>query len=252
MPKVLVREYCVPIANLASEFEGYRILQLTDLHAGRANPGAEALERARSIGADLVAVTGDMIQSEWHAPQAEKFFTALTGMLSPPDGFFAVLGNHDTDLDKHLSGELPIRWLKNETVQIRRGRASLNLMGLDQQEWSLSDVSKALEGLEVGSPTVVLGHYPATAATVAGIADLVLAGHTHAGQVKIPGLPHWTNDQLGWRYSHGLRRIGNCYLVVCSGLGYSGLLAARVFSPPELAVITLTRDRQPGRTGIYD
>jgi hypothetical protein len=237
------------------EFDGYRILQVTDVHLGRRTHGFKALERLKSIHADLIVVTGDLVHRSRWAPLADEFLGKLIATVDPPDGVLAVKGNHDAAVDEHLPNNVRVRWLNNETIQLRRGSEGLNLMGLDQQQvkWRSTDLCQALRGLESGNgyPTIVLGHYPATAVLVSSFADLVICGHTHAGQIKLPGLPFYTNDRLGWRFGHGLRKIGKAYLVVCAGLGFSGI-PLRIGSRPEVAVITLVRLGSAAYTSVGD
>jgi len=239
MTDILVPEYKVPIKRLGAEFASYRVVQLTDLHLGRRFSPDQVLEKVKSLSADLIVLTGDLVHKPKFLSLARDFLALLKQSVQPTDGFISVLGNHDEVFRPFVGDNGPVRWLVNSSVQITRGRSRLNIVGLDQSRWFMMDICQALAGIHVDWPTIVLGHFPATAALVANIADLVITGHTHAGQIKLPGLPYATNDYLGWRYGHGIRQVGKGYLVVCSGLGYSGPVDFRLFSRPEIAVIEL-------------
>ena len=121
----------------------------------------------------------------------------------------------------------------------------LNLIGINQKHRNLSDLIGPLLRIEPGSPVILLAHYPSTVYWFNGAIDLVIAGHTHGGQVRLPGLPHMTNDDFSWRHAAGLHRIGQTQLVVSRGMGRSGLLPFRVFAPAELTVVELKSTVSP-------
>jgi len=135
-------------------------------------------------------------------------------------------------------------------MRLERGDDRLNVVGLDQRCWAATDVCAAFRGVEGREPTVVLGHFPLTAALVGDLADVVLSGHTHGGQIRVPGLPFFTNDHLGWRHGRGLTRVGGVSLVVSAGLGYSGPFSFRFFSKPELVLVELASEG--GRTAAEE
>lgn len=239
---IVIRHHDVSLAGLGRELDGYRIIQISDVHLGRRTAGYKALEAIENTRADLVVLTGDLVHRAYLPHLAEAYIEQMVEVLDPPDGFLAVLGNHDGELDRLIRADLPVRWLVNRAAQVVRGTSGLNFLGLDQRSWCQTDVWESLSTLGAGDgfPIIVLGHYPRTAVLVANFADLVIAGHTHAGQIKLPGLPFYTNDKLGWRYGHGRHKIGKTQLIISAGLGYSWL-PVRICSPPEVVVITLSR-----------
>lgn len=241
MPHINLRTYRVPIRNLGDSFNGYRILQLTDLHLGRPVRVEQAIAAAGAHPADLIVLTGDIIHKPHNTELGTEFLNALARNTRPTDGVLGILGNHDAGLVNVLNDSLPVRWLINDALQIARPPSYMNVVGVNQLTWPDTDLTHALACLRTDSPTIVLAHYPATAALVADVADLVIAGHTHAGQIKLPKLPYFTNDYLGWRFGYGSHRIGSATVVVSSGLGYSGPLNLRIFAPPEITVIELIK-----------
>ena len=135
---------------------------------------------------------------------------------------------------------MPVRWLLNQSLRIRRGAEVLNIVGLDQQHYNQADLPQALRYADPAGVVILLAHYPfALLHAWYAHVDLVLAGHTHGGQIRLPGIPFFTNDQLGWRHGLGISRLGKTQMVVCSGLGYSGPFNFRLFTKPEIGVIVL-------------
>ncbi len=105
--------------------------------------------------------------------------------------------------------------------------------------WEDTDLPATFGDWRADETTIVLAHFPATAALLIGAADLVLSGHSHGGQVRLPGLPFFTNDFLPSRYACGQVRLGGTQMVVSSGCGYSGPMNLRLFAAAEVGLITL-------------
>ena len=186
---VRVRQISVGVANLAPELEGYRIVQLSDLHVGSFDPKERALEwvaLANSLHADLAVVTGDLVTSGtgFYADVADAI-----AALRAPDGVFVSMGNHDQANNDELSRFVAERGpvvLRNTSQVIRRGDAQLSIAGLDGRVRP-ADIARVVQACPSGAPIVLLSHYPwpFKAAAEAG-ADLVLVGHTHGGQLAVP------------------------------------------------------------------
>ena len=246
----------VPIAGLPSEFEGYRIAHLTDLHYSPTVPGwliEKSVETVRELNADLVAVTGDFVTSENFLPGAGIRYMAgcaeLLGALSAPDGVFAVLGNHDnhsdsdvvrTELEKHR-----IRLLVDEGLRIERGSSSIWLAGVDDyitRRNVSSGLGAALEGRAAGESTIMLAHNPDQIDDfVRQEVSLALCGHTHGGQVAIPFVgPPFVPSAYGDKYAAGLFREGDTQMWVCRGVG-TFVIPVRFHCRAEIAEVTLTR-----------
>jgi len=242
---VRIRRMDVAIAGLPSEFDGYRIAQLSDLHVGSFDPKSRALEwvaLSNSLEPDLVAVTGDLVTSGrgFYRDVAE----ALAG-LRGKDGVFVSMGNHDQSNNDELTrlvAELGPTVLRNSCRVIRRADAILNVAGLDGRIATAPEVVHALEGCVPGAPIVLLAHYPWVfkAASAAGV-DLILTGHTHGGQLGVPFLGQRLNlARLTGQRSRGLVHSGKTAMYVNAGLGTTGP-PMRLAVPPEIALITLRR-----------
>jgi len=243
--------------RLPSEFEGYTIYQVSDLHMrqmGRREKIVMTLLQALP-SADLIAVTGDMI----HTPAGIKPFLRLAESFQAADGAYAVFGNSE-----HKNGVRPfafsqtlaengIRPLMNRHVLLSRGDAQIALAGVDDPVNDKDRLADALTHVPDDMFTLLLMHSPdgVAEAVVRGV-DVVLSGHTHGGQIRLPFYGAlYTHSSLGKRMSDGyysrkrLRaaigiRPGRTQLYVTRGLGISGL-ALRFLTRPELTIITLRR-----------
>ena len=243
--------------RLPEAFDGYTIVQVSDLHMHQMGRRERLLERLASAlpPADLLAVTGDMIHT---AAGTEPFFQ-LAQAFPSRDGAYAIFGNSE-----HKNGVRPYAFsrtlaergitpLLNRHVLLERGGAQIALAGVDDPVNDLDRLDEALEGVPAGLFTLLLMHSPdgIAEAVVRGV-DVVLAGHTHGGQIRLPflGAPY-THSLMGQRMSDGyysrgrLRRAigirpGRTQLYVTRGIGVSGL-ALRFLTRPELTVITLRR-----------
>ena len=243
--------------RLPLEFDGYTVLQVSDLHMrqmGRREHIIERLIRALPP-VDLVAVTGDLV----HTPAGIEPFLDLALSFRARDGVYAVFGNSE-----HKNGVRPYAFsrtldangiapLLNRHVLLTRGGARIALAGVDDPVNDKDRLDEALEGIAPDVFTLALMHSPDSVAeaVVRGV-DVVLSGHTHGGQIRLPLLgPLYTHSLLGRRMSDGyygrrrLRRAigirpGRTQLYVSRGLGVSGL-ALRFLSRPEMTVFTLRR-----------
>jgi predicted MPP superfamily phosphohydrolase len=240
MGKIVVRNYAVALPNLPKVFEGYRILHLSDIHLGRGPDRTDLLlEAVGRETADVLVVTGDLLHDENKTERGPAFLARLEKTVKFCDGMFGVFGNHDLSVQPQDYESFSFRWLENSSVRIRRNGGSLSLIGLNQKEWSKTSYLKALREVGADDVKIVLAHYPSTVYLLNGCVDLVLSGHTHAGQIRIPGLPCATNDDIDWRISSGMSKVGKTTLIVSAGIGYSGPYNRRLFAPPEIGIVTL-------------
>lgn len=239
------------LPRLASAFSGLRVLHLSDLHLD-GNPGlaavvARALEGLRF---DVAVVTGDFrFHETGRFAHLERELAPLAPLLACAEGAYAVLGNHDVLEMVPMLERLGIRVLLNEAVTLTRGTEQLSLLGVDDPHfYGEHDVAAALaQAAPVGS-RVLLAHSPEIAgeAAQAGI-DLYLAGHTHGGQVCLPGgVPVVKNARCRRARAAGLFRVGSMVGYTSRGVGSSGVFA-RFFCPPEVAIHELVAPGAPQR-----
>jgi predicted MPP superfamily phosphohydrolase len=248
-----VTRHTVPLAGLPAAFAGLRIVQLSDLHCGRGVTPAylrEAVDLALGQRPDVIALTGDFIHKGFkHIGHVAE----VLSRLEAPHGVYAVLGNHDYSvrnalgIRRHprlhqavadaLAGR-GIRVLRNETVRLARGDAHLHLTGVEDLWSRACDPDRAFAGLCPSLPRVVLAHNPCTIDTlVRHRCDLMLSGHTHGGQIDLPGLGRVVLGRKGRRYAAGLYRVGAAHLYVNKGVGFG--FRVRYGVRPEVAVLTL-------------
>ena len=241
-----LRRRTVYVAGLPPELDGYRIGQLSDVHCGPHVPEAKVdawVKRLNRLGLDLVTVTGDLIT---HGPTHVEAVARALGGLRAKDGAFACMGNHDYFTNgEHLVRELErhgLSVLRNRGVVVERGGARLYVAGVDDTWTSRHDVDRALAARPEGAPTVLLAHDPDLfpQAQARGV-ELTLSGHTHGGQLGVPGVRRWSLARFITRWTAGLYRQGRSWLYVNRGAGTTGP-PVRLGAPPELAVITLRRE----------
>jgi uncharacterized protein len=226
-------------------FAGLTIAQISDLHFGRwMRPEnlAPAMHTLQSLGADLIVVTGDLVSRVTHGEP--DMVREVLSSLSAREGVFAVLGNHDWWENGPLIAEAVRRsgvtLLDNRHVALRRGPQTLYLAGVDDVWVGRHDLAAALAGVPESGRAILLAHEPdfADTATRDGRVMLQLSGHSHGGQVCLPGyggvhLPPWAR-----KYSRGLYRIDELTLYTNRGLGMV-TLPLRFCCRPEITLFTL-------------
>jgi predicted MPP superfamily phosphohydrolase len=241
---------------LPAAFAGFRVAHLTDLHVGDHVPlwyMRHAMHRVNALRPDLVVVTGDLVH---HTLAGVKPVTELLAMLDAP--VIASLGNHDYDDDQgggggpirrdfiavalqdHLAARgIPV--LRNRATSIERGENRLWIAGLEDYYTDRFSPAQAFSAVPAGEPAIVLSHNPDTAFFFESFnAPLILSGHTHGGQVRIPfygppilPLAHRELDQ-------GLHTVNQSRIYISRGVGY--LRRIRFNCRPELACLRLQPD----------
>jgi uncharacterized protein len=245
---VAVRRYRVPVRNLPPSFQGFTILHLSDLHDKEYGKGGEQLLRLISKEKfDIAVLTGDLVTGD--NPRFTPALELASGiMYSSGKPVYSVPGNHDWRLERgeELNEKLRnvgVQVLSNRAVSIDRGADRLWLAGVDDPVTFRARLDKALSGTDDKAPRLLLSHSPQTysRAVDKGV-DLVLSGHTHGGQIRIPFLGACYVPAMGLfpRYDYGMFRSGASTLIVSGGLGES-LLPVRFNIRPEFSVITLDR-----------
>ena len=230
--------------NLPFEFDGYRILQLSDPHVDfLAETWNTALELISDEQVDLCVLTGDYRRRisgpfEHILPSFEK----LMARSRARNGVYAILGNHDCADMVEAFENLGIDVLVNETRTLRKGAARIHVTGTDDVHYYYTDAARAaLEAAPVGFK-IALIH----SAELAGVAadagfSLYLAGHTHGGQVCLPGgKPIITHLSCHRRYVSGLWRHRSMIGYTTTGIGVS-VLPVRFNTRGEVVLITLRR-----------
>lgn len=242
---IRLTQFELALEDLPPAFDGFRILQLTDLHVDGLPPTIAAACRIVSeIEADLCVLTGDYrYRVSGPHEQILPGMRALLDALRVEQGVLAVLGNHDSAALAESFEALGITLLLNETVSLERDGQAIHLTGTDDVHYFYSEAARdALAEAPAGFKIALI--HSAELADVAadrGFA-LYLAGHTHGGQICLPGgVPILTHMSRFRRYASGLWRHGRMQGYTSTGVGVSGL-PVRFNTRGEVALITLRRD----------
>jgi uncharacterized protein len=238
-------EVAVPVRGLDRSFIGYRIALVTDLHHSPGVPTwwlEEIAERANALRPDLIVLGGDFVS---HSPRDLDGLAGPLRRFAARDGIVAVLGNHDHWVgDREVTAVVTgcgIEVLTNRHQLIRRGSGTLAVAGVDDFKHGAVRLDDALGGVDARVPRILLSHNPDLAGYLPPDlrVDVMLSGHTHNGQLHVPGIgPLTVPSQFGRRYLHGLTRAGETWVYVSAGVG-TAAVPFRWGNPPEVPVIRL-------------
>jgi hypothetical protein len=250
-----------PVRDLPPSLDGLRLVQLTDIHHGpwlSLGYVREVVRACNALRPDLVLLTGDYIlqSSVYVRPVVEEL-----AQLRPALGTLAVLGNHDWSEGGDpvrrgfAAAGLPLidnarKVLTPDRELVESAAEGLALCGVDDLWRGKPDPRRALAGLPPEMPRLLLSHNPDVAEergfVRAGLrVDLMISGHTHGGQVYIPGIGRpFVPSRYGEKYAHGLVQGPACPVFVCRGIG-TATVPLRIGVPPEIAVLEL-RCQAPG------
>ena len=250
----------IPLASdhLPAAFAGLRIAHLSDLHNARfGRENRRLLDKLAQAQPDLIVLTGDLIDARRTNLDRALAFAVRAAGLAPT---YYVPGNHEARLPAAQYQRLRqgltavgVTVLEHERVTLTRSGDRLTLLGLADQAFARTQgdhrpaaqlAAEALEALQTAEDgyTILLVHRPESFPVYAALgADLVLSGHTHGGQVRLPGLGGLFAPSQGFfpRYDAGLYRQGQASLVISRGLGNS-LAPLRLNNRPEVVVLTLS------------
>jgi uncharacterized protein len=243
----------VYLQNLPEAFDGYTILHLSDLHSdGLVDEGEGIMRIVESVPCDLAVLTGDFSYEE-AGVQYESCLEALMPIirsLSVQDGIFGILGNHDLLEMVPVLERMGVQMLLNDAVQLQRGTANIVLAGVDDPHfYKCHDLKKALSAVDPDQFVILLSHSPEIVpeASKCGV-DFFLCGHTHGGQICLPGgIAVFANASCNRRYVSGSWNCGTMQGYTSRGTGFS-LAAARFFCPPEITLHTLHSGSIPCET----
>ena len=238
-----VRTVSLSLPHLAPEFSGYRIVQLSDIHADRwmtAQRIQKIVGRVNEMRPDLVVLTGDFVTRN-----AEQFAPSLAVLneLHPVDKTLAVLGNHDAwtnpDLIQQTLETAGVQVLNNRSVTLERPSAQLHVAGVDDIWAGRDRLNEVLAALPANGAAILLAHEPDFADTSAatGRFDLQLSGHSHGGQIHLPFIKR-VLPPLAYKYPLGQYQVGSMIQYTNRGLGSSGI-PIRFNCRPEITIFTL-------------
>lgn len=229
----------LPVSGLPSALDGLRVVMLTDLHLSPIVPREDlesAVQLAMAQRPDLIVLGGDYISfmdRAYAEPCAE-----IIAPLSAPHGIFAVLGNHDDDVEMPKTLERRgIEVLKDARTSVSIRGERLDFIGIRFWTRATVDLARLLKG--AGGTTVLLSHDPRRLQQAAALnIPLMLSGHTHGGQIVLPGIGAIAAKKFP--VVQGMARRENTTVFVSRGIGTIGV-PVRINCPPEVAVLTLSR-----------
>ncbi len=242
---VRIERPTILLPNLPDEFRNLRIAFLTDIDHGPfvgLDYIASIVRTTLALGPDLILLGGDYISRD--SKFVSPCFDVLSG-LKAPLGVFGVLGNHEysygLEETKAAFANAKIGELTNRGVWLERGSSRLRLGGVDDLWFGSPNASPILEGVSTQDACLVVSHNPDFAERVRDSrVGLVLSGHTHGGQVYVPGYgAPIVPSRYGQRYLHGHVKAPNTQVYISRGLGTVNP-PMRYNCPPELTLLTLT------------
>ena len=250
---VTVVKLDIPLRRLPPSFDGFTIAELSDFHYERftIEPIRRAVEIVNRLAPDLVVLCGDFVTRPLF--ERPKLLVDVAGQAAPcadilsklsaPEGVYAVLGNHDVVSDSgritHILAQHHIPVLRNRSVALSRGGDRIWLTGVDDAYNGEPDLGAALRDVPANETTILLVHEPDFADEAALLpVDLQLSGHSHGGQIWIPGLGAPWLPPLGRKYPRGLYRVRD--LILYTNIGIGTIHAPiRINSPPEVTLFRL-------------
>ncbi len=241
--RIQLREHPVRLARLPATFDDYRLLHLSDLHLDVGEPFVTALiERVRDIEADVCVLTGDYrFHTFGSYGNAAAALSRLRAAL--PETVYAVLGNHDTIRMVPAMEEMGIRVLINESVRLERDGDAIWLAGIDDAHYfRMQNFHAAAHDVPAEAVSILLSHTPETYRHAAH-ADfkLMLCGHTHGGQICLPGgIPIITDADCPRAMARGSWRYGEMVGYTSLGAG-SSIVDVRLNCLPEVTLHRLFR-----------
>lgn len=257
----LIEEFSIPHPALPATLDGLSILHLSDLHIRRFTPrnprfldllhALDALAHRPEGPPDLIAFTGDLMDAPGHEHATITTLRALAPRLASRLGVFCIFGNHDTPALRAAIARAPIppfSFLNNSSLRVS---PDLTILGLSYPEDPLAAILHAAPpdtSLPFSAPfTLTLAHHPTCLIACADLGlPLVLAGHTHAGQVRVSSrlAPHTSSD-IPADLATGTLRLRSTLMCISRGLGDGVIDGLRLNCPPQIPLYTLRRADLP-------
>ena len=242
---LVITTYTYESEKLGADLDGYRIVQISDLHnAEFGKENKKLLETIRSCSPDIIVITGDLVDSNHTNVERAVAFVKEAVKIAP---VYYVTGNHEYWLDpseneQMMQGILAAGAydLDDEAVCIEKGDSSFMLIGLDDQHLSDETLKNLLQE-QKNELSIVLAHEPQYLQNYANAgADLVLTGHAHGGQIRLPFVGGIVAPDQGFlpEYTSGKYNRADTEMIVSRGLGNS-IIPVRLFNYPEVVCVEL-------------
>ena len=252
----MVERLTVALPRLPAGFDGTTVAVISDLHAGLVRGGTSAVKRVveevNALQPDVIVLLGDMVHRAYRASR----YLPLLSKLEARDGIWATLGNHEhsfmwyarylgasprlsVDEWRRMYAEAGIELLVNEAIPLEKGGSRMWLVGVDDAYSGYDDLPAALDGVNKNDFCLAITHSPDVVDDARiGEVDLVLAGHTHGGQICLPLLePPLAPCRRPRERAAGLIRTQGTIMYVTRGVGEG--MPIRFRCPREMPLITL-------------
>lgn len=247
--RLVVRHQTIQIANWPSELSGLKVAVLSDIHVDNwfvdDKKVRSIVQRTNELQPEVIVILGDYMSGNGIVRRevAPEVFAPILKDLKAPLGVYSVLGNHDWWYDgKHLRQELErngIRVLENEVMQLNARNRSLWLVGLSDLWTRPQRINETIEQIPQREPIIALAHNPDIFPKLPEQVPLLVAGHTHGGQVRFPFIGSVVQStDYGERYERGHLFENNHHLFVTTGIGTS-IMPVRFGVTPEIVLLTL-------------
>ena len=253
-----VSHYAYKSAEVPQEFVGFRVVQISDLHnAAFGKENVKLLAKIRELEPDMVVLTGDLVDSSHTNIGVALAFAERVAADYPT---YYVTGNHEVWLEEEerltlLEGleKAGVVCLSDEYVEIERGDSSITLIGLKDEglggmklkvaEKTTGEPMLTTGNDDMGGLQILLAHEPQYIENYSKYnVDLVLSGHAHGGQVRLPFISGLVAPGQGFfpKYAEGVHEVNDTTMIVSRGLGNS-IVPVRVFNRPEIVCVELGR-----------
>ena len=241
----------VPIRGLGKEFSGFRIGVMSDIHWGN-KISWEFVHRASRLllefNPDLIVIPGDFVHGKGAWTKGKPTFNGAFDLLKAPEGVVGVLGNHDhwagaNHTRKAVAIETNVRLIDNDGFVIQRGANALAVGGIGDLWEDRQDLEAAFRKVDREVPRILLSHNPDTAESLSSWSDervdLQISGHTHGGQIVIPGVVDFAQrvSKYGSKFNRGLVEGASHRVFVSKGVGRPNGL--RLGALPDVACLEL-------------
>ena len=245
--RLIVRHQTIQISEWPRELSGIRIAVISDIHAGSRFIDDDKLRlivtRTNELKPDMIVILGDYITGRGNNTYPPEKFSGILKDLSAPLGVYSVLGNHDWWFNgsrvRNALEANGIHVLENELTEVRFQSGSFWLVGLADLWTRPQRIEETIAQVPEGRPIIALAHNPDVFPNLPSRVQLLLAGHTHGGQVRFPliGAVVQPSD-YGQRYASGHVFEENHHLFVTTGIGTS-IMPVRFGVPPEIVLLTV-------------
>lgn len=243
----------VPIKDLPAAFEGFKIGVISDIHWGHAIDSIYMNRVCRELMAyqpDLIVIPGDFLHGENRRTHAKARLEGVIESLDSPNGVLGVLGNHDHQIGKiyttdQVNIHSRVRLIDHKHQMLERNGELLAVGGVGDLWKDEVDLQRTFRGVDPKIPRILLSHNPDVAEIITDDAetrvDLQISGHTHGGQFILPGIYDATKrvSAYGSKFNHGLVQGRRHLVYVSKGVGRPH--GFRLFAPPDVTCLTLTR-----------